>query len=124
MIFKSFELDKKDISKINFCLIYGENEGLKNDIINKIKNKHSGKEIKYEETYVLKNIHDFYGEIKNKSLFDEKRIYIIDRCTEKILEIAEEISEKETNDLIIINCGILDKRSKLRNLIEKSIQTI
>ena len=124
MIFKSFELDKKDISKINFCLIYGENEGLKKDIINKIKNKHNGKEIKYEETYILKNIHDFYGEIKNKSLFDEKRIYIIDRCTEKILEIAEEISEKETNDLIIINCGVLDKRSKLRNLIEKSNSAI
>lgn len=124
MIFKSFELDKKDISKINFCLIYGENEGLKKDIINKIKNKHNGKEIKYEETYILKNIHGFYGEIKNKSLFDEKRIYIIDRCTEKILEIAEEISEKETNDLIIINCGVLDKRSKLRNLIEKSNSAI
>ena len=37
MILKSFEIDKKNISKFKFFIIYGENEGLKKEIINKIK---------------------------------------------------------------------------------------
>ena len=33
MILKSFEFDKKDISKFKFFLIYGENEGLKKELV-------------------------------------------------------------------------------------------
>ena len=120
MILKNFEIDGKKISNFKFYLIYGENEGLKKEIIEKIKKNHVGKEIKYEETKILGNKLEFYNEIKNKSLFDEKKIYLIERCTEKISEIFFEIFENEINDPIIINCGVLEKRSKLRNLIEKS----
>ena len=120
MILKNFEIDDKKISNFKFYLIYGENEGLKKEIIEKIKKNHVGKEIKYEETKILGNKLEFYNEIKNRSLFDEKKIYLIERCTEKISEIVFEIFENEINDPIIINCGVLEKRSKLRNLIEKS----
>tara|TARA_Y100000992_G_scaffold189941_2_gene128741 strand:- start:643 stop:1626 length:984 start_codon:yes stop_codon:yes gene_type:complete len=120
MILKNFEIDGKKISNFKFYLIYGENEGLKKEIIEKIKKNHVGKEIKYEETKILGNKLEFYNEIKNRSLFDEKKIYLIERCTEKISEIVFEIFENEINDPIIINCGVLEKRSKLRNLIEKS----
>ena len=61
MILKSFEINKKDISKLKFFLIYGENEGLKKEIINNIKSKHLGKEIKYEESQVLENISNFHS---------------------------------------------------------------
>ena len=40
------------------------------------------------------------------------------------LEIVSEIIENKINDPIIVNCGILEKKSKLRNLFEKSIKTV
>ena len=33
MIFKNFQLDKLNFNKFNIFLLYGENEGLKNEII-------------------------------------------------------------------------------------------
>tara|TARA_B100000963_G_C22620617_1_gene669772 strand:- start:588 stop:1571 length:984 start_codon:yes stop_codon:yes gene_type:complete len=124
MILKSFEIDKKQISNFKFFLIYGENEGLKKELINKIKNKHSGKVTNFEEAKILLNKSGFYNEIKNRSLFDEKKIYLIERCSEKILEIVLEIISDKINDPIIICCGLLEKKSKLRNLIEKSDEAI
>ena len=55
MILKTFELSKNNIDKFKFFLLYGENEGLKEEIINKIKKNQNGKEIKYEEAQILKN---------------------------------------------------------------------
>ena len=124
MILKSFEINKIDVSKFKFFLIYGENEGLKEELISKIKSSHIGKEIKYEESQIIGNKFNFFSEIKNRSLFDEKKIYLIERCTEKISEIVIEIIENELDDLIIINCGTLEKKSKLRNLIEKSSNSV
>ena len=39
MIIKTFEINKKKFDKQNFFLIYGENEGLKKEIIQKSKKK-------------------------------------------------------------------------------------
>ena len=124
MIIKSFEIDKKKISEFNVFLIYGENEGLKKEIINKIKKNHSGKEVKYDETQVLKNTIEFYNQIKNNSLFEEKKIFLLERCTDKISETVMEICEDVTEDLIIINCGLLEKKSKLRKNIEDSKKAV
>ena len=73
MIIKSYELNKINTAKLKLFIIYGENEGLKKEIISKIKKSYNGKEIKYEEEQILKNKNDFYSEIKNKSLFEEKK---------------------------------------------------
>ena len=124
MIVKSHEIKNKEISKYKFFLVYGENEGLKKDIINKIISKHSSKEIKYEEAQILNNKSEFYNEINNRSLFDEKKTYLIERCSDKISEVILEFIEKNIEDLIIINCGILEKKSKLRNILEKSPKAI
>ena len=124
MILKSFEINKKDISNFNLILVYGENAGLKKEIINIIKKKFSGKEIKYDEIDVLKNKLQFFNEFKNRSLFDEQKIYIIDKCSDKISEIIFNLHEDKIDDTIIINCGVLEKKSKLRNLIEKSKNSI
>ena len=120
MILKSFEIDKKDISKIKFFLIYGENEGLKREIINKIISHNEGKKINFEESQILKNKHDFFNEITNKSLFEKERIFLLERCTDKISEIVLDIYENNNDELFIVNCGILEKKSKVRNLLEKS----
>ena len=118
MILKAFEIDKSSISEFKLFIIYGENDGLKKEIIQKIKKNHSGKEIKYDEEQILKNKDAFFSEIKNKSLFEEKKILYVQRCTEKISEIILELDKNYLDDLLIINCGILEKKSKLRNLIE------
>ena len=120
MILKSFDIDKSNISEFKLFIIYGENDGLKKEIIQKIKKKHSGKEIKYEEEQILKNKDNFFSELKNKSLFEDKKILYVDRCTEKISEIILELDKNYLDDLLIINCGSLEKKSKIRNLIEKS----
>ena len=73
MILKSFEISKIDVSKFKFFLIYGDNEGLKKELISKIKDNHIGKEIKYEESEIIGNKFNFLSEIKNRSLFDEKK---------------------------------------------------
>ena len=120
MIIKSFEIDKSNISKFKLIVVYGENEGLKKEIISKIKEKYVGKEMMYEEEQILKNKDAFFSEIKNKSLFEEKKILIVERCSEKISETVLELEQNYLDDLIILNCGILEKKSKLRNFIEKS----
>tara|TARA_B100000963_G_C22600793_1_gene660136 strand:- start:132 stop:1130 length:999 start_codon:yes stop_codon:yes gene_type:complete len=120
MILKSFELDKKNFSKFKLFVIYGENEGLKKEIISKIKGNYNNKEIIYEEEQILKNKDFFYSEIKNKSLFDENKTFIIERSSEKISETVMDLDQSFLDDIIILNCGILDKKSKLRNFIEKS----
>ena len=43
---------------LNF-LIYGDNEGLKEELISKIKDNHIGKEIKYEESQIIGNKFNF-----------------------------------------------------------------
>ena len=120
MIVKSYEIKNNEISKFKLFLVYGENEGLKKDIINKIKSNYGFKEIKYEEAQILSNKSEFYNEINNRSLFDEKKTYLIERCSDKISEITFEFIKKDLEDLIIINCGILEKKSKLRSILEKS----
>ena len=120
MILKSFELDKTNFSKFKLFVLYGENEGLKKEIISKIKRNYNNKEIIYEEEQILKNKDLFFSEIKNKSLFDENKTFIIERSSEKISEIVMDLDQNFLDDIIILNCGVLDKKSKLRNFIEKS----
>ena len=45
MIWKSFELGKKDISVFKIFLVYGENTGLKREIINIIKKNYQEKKL-------------------------------------------------------------------------------
>ena len=98
MILKSYEVDnKKYQSLISFLSMVKTR--LKKELINKIKSDRTGKQIKYEESEILKNKSNFNSVIKNKSLFEEKRIFLIERCTEKLSDILLEISEKLSDDL-------------------------
>ncbi len=125
MIIKFFEFGKKKFEKKNFFLIYGENEGLKNEIIQILKKSFNGDIESYDEAQVLSNDELFYEKLFNRSLFDKEKIIIINRCSEKIHKITEEIIKKKITDVkIILNANILDKKSKLRNLFEKSNELI
>ena len=119
MIIKSFEVKKINIDKSNIILVYGENEGLKNNISeNLIKNKNNL--FKYEEKEILNNNNEFIDSIYSKSLFEDSKSIIVKRATDKILKTVEEILEKKIEDInLIINSNNLEKRSKLRSFFEK-----
>ena len=121
MILKSYETNKKNIQNYRFFLLYGDNEGLKEELSDIINNCFEGSKFKYEESEIIKNKDQFNNSIRNKSLFESKKIFTINRCSEKISETINDIIEDNIKDIIIIiNCGILEKKSKLRNFFEKS----
>ena len=122
MIVKTFQLEKLKELKSPFFLLYGENNGQKNDIINNfLLNDYKNNVIKYEENEVLQNEEILLSEILNKSLFENKKAIIISRVTDKINKIFENISERKIEDIIIVlNAGTLEKKSKLRNIFEKN----
>ena len=124
MIIKSFELNKIKLDQNKLILLYGKNEGLKNEAINNLlKEKKSIK--KYEEKEILDNYENFIEIITSQSLFENEKIIIIKRATDKLVKIIEEVSEKNIQDIIIIfNANILDKKSKLRSLFEKDKKNI
>tara|TARA_B100001175_G_scaffold39674_1_gene28999 strand:+ start:99 stop:1076 length:978 start_codon:yes stop_codon:yes gene_type:complete len=126
MIIKSFELDKLKSYKSNIHLIYGNNEGIKQDIINNYYLKNfDGEVLKYDEQEILNNKDEFISNLLNKSLFELTKLIIISRGTDKILEIFNDILEREIADTkIIIKSLILEKKSKLRSLFEKDKQII
>ena len=125
MIVKTFEINKKNFDYQNFFLIYGENEGLKNEIINILKQNFNGAVENLDETEIIKNLELFYEKLFNQSLFDKEKIIIINRCSEKIYETIDNIIEKSISNIkIILNANILDKKSKLRGLFEKDKKLI
>ncbi len=126
MIFKAYETKKINIDKNKIILFYGENQGAKEDEISKLLLKNKDKSLsKYDEKQILDDPTIFYNEILSKSLFENKKIIIINYATDKLNKIIEEISETEINDIsIIINSSLLEKKSKLRNLFEKNKKLI
>ena len=126
MIIKSFELDKINVKSSNFYLFYGENEGYKNEAIEKIFNINISKNIyRYEEKEILDNFESFFESIQSKSFFEKEKLIIISRVSDKIKNVIEEIIEKNIEDIkIVLNSGILEKKSKLRSLFEKNKNTI
>ncbi len=126
MIIKYFELKKKLNKHVNYYLLYGNNKGLINETIRlTLKPIFPKNVINYEENEVLNGSETFYDTILNRSFFDNEKLIIIDRATDKILKIVENIIEKKIDDLkIIITAGILEKKSKLRNFFEKRDDTI
>ena len=121
MILKSFELDKLEIENHNFYLFYGENEGLKEETIKKLFEKnYQDKIYRYEEKDILNNKDNFFNNILTKSFFDNKKLIIISRTSDKIKDIVEEILEKKIADIqFILNSKNLDKKSSLRKFFEK-----
>ena len=126
MIFKFFEIKKKNLNPFKYFLLYGKNRGLIEETIKKdlepilSKNKYN-----YEENEILNNPENFKENILNKSFFENDKLIIIQRATDKIFKIIEEFVEIEIEDItIILISDILDKKSKLRNFFEKNNKTV
>ena len=126
MIIKQHELRKLNTDKFNIYLFYGKNDGLKNEIINQLFLKNFNGDIKrYDENYFITNSEILITEMLNKSLFENSKIVIISRVTDKILNFIDEVLKHKISDIkILLKSGILEKRSKLRVFFEKDKELI
>ncbi len=126
MIIKFFELEKIISLNLNIHLIYGNNEGIKQDIINNYyKNKYKDEILTYDEQDILSNKDEFISNLLNKSLFETEKLIIISRGTDRLTTIIDEVlNRKEIATKIIIKSSNLEKKSKLRNLFEKEKNVI
>ena len=112
MIFKVYELAKIDVSKNKYFLFYGENQGHKNEVIQKFKKSYSESIYQYDESEILNNIENFFNTILNKSFFENTKLIVINRSTDKMKDIIEEVIEKKIEDSIfILNSNTLEKKS-------------
>jgi len=121
MILKSFELTKIKPNNYKFYLFYGDNEGLKEENIkNLFEKNYLNKIYRYEEKEILDNINNFFNSILTKSFFDNEKLIIVNRATDKIRETIEDLMEKNPEDVkIILNSKNLEKKSNLRRFFEK-----
>ncbi len=126
MIVKSFELNKKKLSEYNLFLLYGNNRGLLDEIITKNLKTSLPKNIfNYEEADILKNSENFKEEIFNNSFFENEKLIIISRVSDKIFSLIEEINEKSLDKIyIVLKANILEKKSKIRSFFEKDKKII
>ena len=121
MIIKLFEISKLNLSNYSLFLFYGKNEGLQSDILKEnFLKKFGGQVLRYEESEFINYIDNILIEIQTKSLFENEKIIIISRVTNKIADYVEKILEVDLNNVkIIFKSSILDKKSKLRGLFER-----
>ena len=118
MIVKYFEIKKINIKLNKIILLYGKNDGLKDEATNFLIKKDTVVSV-YEESNILDSPESFIESLKSKSLFGEKKTIIIKRASDKILKVIEELSEEKIDDILIINSENLEKKSKLRIFFEK-----
>ena len=121
MIIKAYEYKKLNKFNKKIFLFYGENEGYKNQVIKDVFiHDFKGNIERYDEFEILNNFEYFISSLRNKSFFDDSKLILISRVTEKIVKLIDELLNKEINDItIILNASILEKKSKLRSFFEK-----
>ena len=121
MIIKHFEISKINLKKYDYFLFYGDNEGLKEEVIkNLFEINYPNKIHKYEEKEILDNKNRFFENVLTKSFFDNEKLIIINRATDKIRVTVEELMEKNPTDILfVLNSKNLEKKSTLRKLFEK-----
>jgi DNA polymerase III subunit delta len=126
MIIKSFELKNKNLKKINFYLLYGNNKGFIDETINKSLKPILSKNVyNYDETEILKEPGKFEEDILNKSFFENEKLIIISRASDKIYQMIDDIVNKDISDIaIILKSNVLEKKSKIRNFFEKNSNTV
>ncbi len=126
MILKNFELNKINIKKNNYFLLHGNNKGFINQVIKEnFINKFSSNIYNYDESEVINNKSNFFDQILNNSFFENNKLIIISRTTDKSKVIIEEIIDKKISDIVFVFVAdVLEKKSKLRKFFEDNKKTI
>ena len=114
MILKSYEIKKINKNNNPLILFYGKNEGLKNEAFDTlIKDKNNI--LNYEEKEILDNENNFIENIQSKSLFEQTKLIVVKRVTDKILKIIDILRLKNLEDTtIILNSDNLEKKIKIK----------
>ena len=104
MQYKSYLVEENfSTLKKNIALFYGENEGLKKFFKEKISSQFNSEEIiRLNQEEILNNKDLIYNEITNVSLFNKKKIIIIDNASDKIHYLLEDIKNLNKEDKIFI----------------------
>ena len=126
MIVKHFELQRKNLKKFQFFLLYGNNQGqIEETIKNILKPILPENTYIYEESEIINDINILKENIFNKSFFENEKLIIINRASDKSFKIFEDIVSEKINDVFFILISrSLDKRSKLRKLFETGKQSV
>jgi DNA polymerase-3 subunit delta len=126
MIIKEHLLDKiiRDNAQFLNILIYGPNEGLVKDQIEKLTKNYLSQGEYEEISFNGKDLDDDPGSleaiIRSVSMFFKKKIVIADGIKDKHLSIVEEIVLKAPEEgVLIIREGSLSKSSKIRKFFEE-----
>ena len=121
MIYKSYLVEENlEILKNNIVLFYGENLGLIQEFKDKIYNKFFNDQIlKFSQEEILNDNNKFFNELKNNSLFNDKKVFLINNVSDKFLSIIEQIYNLNNNEKIFLFSDKLEKKSKIRNFFEK-----
>ncbi len=122
MQYKSYLIEEglDKIQKNNF-LFYGENIGLKDEFKKKIKNIYKNSEILIlNQEEILKDENMFLSKINNLSLFEKKKVLIINQVNDKFFNLLEKLSNVDENQKFFLFADVLEKKSKVRNYYEKS----
>ena len=121
MIIKAYEHQKIKKIKNNIFLFYGENDGYKSHIIKDIFiDDFKGNIERFDESEILNNFESFMSSLINKSFFDELKLILVSRVSDKIIKLVDEILERKINDItLILNANNLEKKSKIRKIFEK-----
>ena len=121
MIYKSYLVENNiDMLKNKITLFYGENIGLLDDFKNLIIKKKRGEIFKFSQDDILQKSEQFENEITNISLFNQNKIFLINEVNDKIFNIIQEIKIENKDVRVFLFAKVLEKKSKLRSLFEKS----
>tara|TARA_B100000963_G_scaffold48613_1_gene36873 strand:- start:2467 stop:3462 length:996 start_codon:yes stop_codon:yes gene_type:complete len=126
MIVKAYELKKKNLTHCKYFLFYGSNKGLIDETINNtIKPLIPNNIYRYEENDIIMDPQKFEESLSSKSFFDDEKIIIISRASDKLYKILENIIEKDYDGIILVlTTNTLEKKSKIRNFFEKNRKSI
>ena len=126
MIVKEHQLEKivKDTEKFLNILIYGPNEGLVREQIEKFTKDYLSKDDYEEISFSGRDLDDDAGSletiIRSVSMFFKNKIVIADSIKDKHLSIIEEIILKAPKQtILVIKEGSLNKSSKIRKFFEE-----
>ena len=128
MIIKDFQIEKIVNENKGFLpfLIYGPNEGLIRDHINKIKSDYLS-DVDFEETYITGKSLDLNPDMletsaNSISMFNNYKLIILESFKEKHMsELENLIHSAPAQTMLIVKADNLKKTSKLRKLFESKI---
>ena len=119
MNLKNYDINKVNFKKNKIILIYGKNEGLKNNYKKKLIENHNNI-LNYDQNDILDNENIFFENLLSKSLFETEKIIVVKRANDKLVKIINKINDEILDEIvIIIDADNLEKKSKLRSLFEK-----